>query len=146
MGSGWSNLAHIIGLTIRLVNNFFLNRAKTLIGRAWRDFCFPRIRIAQARKVCHARVMGIMRIAIAGLLLVALAACGRTQVIREPVTVVRVVYVPISPTLTRQHPVAEPRNDTGKELLRVARARKASLHTCNASLEEIAGLQGTQVP
>lgn len=90
--------------------------------------------------------MGIMRIAFVGLLLVALAACGRTHVIREPVTVERVVYVRIAPTLTSPVAIAEPRDDTGKELLRVARARKAGLHTCNASLAEIAAIEGTPVP
>lgn len=90
--------------------------------------------------------MGIMRIAIAGLLLVALAACARTQVIREPVTVTRVVYVRIDPALTAPCMIALPRNDSGKELLRVARARKAVLIDCDARMGKIRAIEGTPVP
>lgn len=67
-------------------------------------------------------------------------------VVREPVVIERIVYVPVDAALTRDCPVAEPRNNSGKELLRVARARKAALAACNADKRAIRGIQGSPKP
>lgn len=81
----------------------------------------------------------------------ALAACGNQQtrpdlpdpagaVVPTVQVVERIVYVPIDSALTQQFPVAEGPLSTCPS---VAAARKASLLKCNARLEEIEQVQGT---
>ena len=79
----------------------------------------------------------------------ALSGCGATTapvVVREPVVVERIVYVPIDPGLTATKPIPEPRTDTGAEVLRVARERKTDLEACYADKREIGSVQGTAKP
>jgi len=78
---------------------------------------------------------------------VMLAGCAtRPVTIREPIEVIRYVYVPIDASLTAACPIAMPRNDGGSELLRVARERRKALEQCNADKRAIRGVQGTPVP
>lgn len=76
------------------------------------------------------------------------AGCARQSplVIEKPIPVDRLVYVPIDPALTETKPIPAPRDDSGAELLRVARARKADLAICYGKLDSIATVQGTEVP
>ena len=90
-----------------------------------------------------------MRNAIAmGLASVLLCGCaGSRVVVHDPVEVIHYVYVPIDKGLTAPCPVAMPRDDSGSELLRVARERRRSLEGCaNARLQAIGRIQGTPVP
>ena len=78
---------------------------------------------------------------------VAVPGCSAKRgpvVIERPVYVTRTVYVPIPASLTQAHPIAEPRDDTGREALRVCRARKAELVQCNADMAAIGTVQGTE--
>lgn len=75
-----------------------------------------------------------------------LSGCPWNTVVREPVEVVHTVYVPIPKSLTRHCPIDKGRNASGKELLRVARSRRASLEGCNGQLDAIDRIQGTEVP
>lgn len=87
-----------------------------------------------------------MRVLIALAWVVLLAGCGAKSVtVREPVEVVRYVYVRIDPALTEPLPVAKPRTSKGRELLRVSRARRAALETCNGRLGNIRAIEGTEV-
>lgn len=73
-----------------------------------------------------------------------LAGCAtQAPVIREPVVVERFVYVGIPPALTRKCPVAKPRDNSGKELLRVARERRKCIETMHGQLDAIGRIQGT---
>lgn len=67
-------------------------------------------------------------------------------VIERPVPVTVTRWVPLDPRLTATAPIPEPRNATGAELLRVARARKADLLRCYADKREAASVQGTESP
>lgn len=87
-----------------------------------------------------------MRHVVAAILALTLTACaGGRQIIHDPVTVTRYVYVPIRSDLTA-HPatVPEPRNSSGEELLRVARERKGGLWKCYGQLDAIGIVQGTE--
>lgn len=93
------------------------------------------------------RGIGMVRL-LSGLFVTAsLSGCLGTKpvVVKEPVIVDRMVHVAIDPALTVPCPVAEPRNRTGGEALRVARARKAALEDCNARMAAIRSVQGTEV-
>jgi hypothetical protein len=74
-----------------------------------------------------------------------LAGCPMDRVvIHDPVPVTHYVYVPVDKALTAPCPIAMPRNNGGKELLRVSRDRRASLEGCaNARLKAISRIQGT---
>lgn len=106
------------------------------------------------RKLCQPSQHASMRVRSVGLmrgriLIVAIAVvtgCSKPVTVREPVYVERVVYVPIARALTQPISIPEPRNDSGDELLRVARARKAALQQCNADKGAIGAIQGTPVP
>lgn len=92
----------------------------------------------------HTTCGAAMRSFIAMLFIAVITACmPKPAVIHEPVTVERVVYVPIDPALTRVSPVPMPRNDSGRELIRVARDRRDDLVKCYADKAEIARIQGT---
>lgn len=81
-------------------------------------------------------------------LTVSLTGCpfSNPAVIRQPVEVTRYVYVGIDKALTAPCPVAMPRNNGGKELLRVSRERRQALEGCaNAQLKAISRVQGTPV-
>lgn len=84
--------------------------------------------------------------ALVGLAVLVLAGCQSTQpvVIERPTVVTRVVYVPIDPALTAHGDMPEPRSDTGREVLRVAQARKAELSLCYGKLDAIGTVQGTE--
>lgn len=87
-----------------------------------------------------------MRVLIALALIVLLAGCaGRSVTVREPVEVVRYVYVRIDPALTEPLPIANGRTNKGKELLRVSRERRAALEVCNGRLGNIRAIEGTEV-
>jgi hypothetical protein len=62
--------------------------------------------------------------------------------LEHTVTVER-VYVPIPAELTRPCPAASGRL---REVIRVARQRRAAVEDCNARMTEIRGIQGTAVP
>lgn len=79
--------------------------------------------------------------------LLLLAGCaGRTQVIREPVEVIRYVYVRVDPVLTTHSAIPMPRDNTGRESLRVNRERRKALEQCYGNLDAISGIEGTPVP
>lgn len=76
-----------------------------------------------------------------------LAGCaGRAQVIREPVEVIRYVYVRVDPSLTSHSAIPKPRDNTGREALRVNRERRKALEQCYGNLDAISGIEGTPVP
>lgn len=77
-----------------------------------------------------------------------LGACAgnRPLVVREPVEVIRYVYVRVDPSLTRHGTIPAPRNDTGEESLRVNRERKKALQQCFGNLDAISEIEGTPVP
>lgn len=90
-----------------------------------------------------------MRNAIAmGLAWCLLSGCAslRPVVVHDPVEVTRYVYVPVAKGLTAPCPIAMPRDDSGSELLRVARERRRSLEGCNADKRAIGRIQGTPSP
>lgn len=75
-----------------------------------------------------------------GLLIVTLLAAGCAQQPIKAPEIVRVtvpVPVPVSPELTKPCPIAKPANNTVAEAVRVARARRAALESCNAQLDAI---------
>lgn len=80
---------------------------------------------------------------IAACAAVLLSACASQAPIREPIEVERVVYVRVDPGLTAHEGVASPRNDSGRELLRVARERKRQLQVCYGKLDRISEIEGT---
>lgn len=82
---------------------------------------------------------------LAILLTLALTACQSAPVVRKPVTIEKRIYVRIDPALTARLPIAMPRNDSGAELLRVARDRRAGQEACNARLDHIGQVEGTPV-
>jgi len=59
----------------------------------------------------------------------------------EPVIVTRVVYVPVDGALTAPLPIAE---GSLAECPRVASERRAALMACNARLDAIRGIEGTE--
>ena len=73
-----------------------------------------------------------------------LTACASLR--PTPVPVTRLVYVQVPADLTATKPIPEPRNDSGRELLRIARQRKADLQVCYADKTAIGSIQGTKVP
>lgn len=87
-----------------------------------------------------------MRYAIAMLGLLLVGCASRPVTIREPIEVIRYVYIAVDPSLTADCPIAMPRNNRGDELLRVARERRKALQQCNADKRAIRGIQGTPVP
>lgn len=88
--------------------------------------------------------MGLL--AFVALALIACQTVPKPVTIAKPQVVEKRVFVPITAALTQPCPVAEPRNRSGKELLRVATARKESLIRCaNADKASIANIQGTAV-
>lgn len=67
-------------------------------------------------------------------------------VVTKPVIVERLIYVRVRSDLTAHDAqVAMPRNDSGRELLRVASERKAQVLQCHAKLDAIAQIEGTTV-
>lgn len=92
------------------------------------------------RGITHALAIGLT-----ALILMSGCASMRPVTVREPVEVTKIVYVRVSPGLTMQCPIALPRNNSGKELLRVARERLKSLQDCNRRMMVISALEGTEV-
>lgn len=92
------------------------------------------------------------RMLVAGLLAIlasaSLAGCAgqKPVIIEKPVVVTRVVYVPISPSLTEHGDVPMPRTNDGREVLRVARTRRTALEQCYSQLDQIEAVQGTEKP
>lgn len=76
----------------------------------------------------------------------ALTGCPGDAIVREPVPVTRYVYVGIRPELTRDCDHPAKRDATGRESLRVNRARGASLDECTSRMRQIRAIQGTPVP
>ena len=74
--------------------------------------------------------------------------CATRQplVVEKPVAVDRLVFVPIDPALTATKPIPKPRDNSGAELLRVARERKTDLILCYGKLDSIQSVQGTAAP
>lgn len=90
------------------------------------------------------RAMGRMALA---LVIATLAGCASTRpVVRVPETVRVPVYVQIDPALTAPCPIAQPRDATVREALRVARERRRALEECSARMAQIRAIQGTPTP
>lgn len=54
-----------------------------------------------------------------------------------------VVYVSIPDTLTRPCPIAQPRNRSPLEAVRIAAERRKGLEDCNRKLQAIEAIEGT---
>ena len=79
--------------------------------------------------------------------LLALAGCASApQRVALPavVQVPGTRYVPIPAALTVPCPIAEPKALTVGEAVGIARERKRALQVCNAQLDQIRALQGTE--
>ena len=88
----------------------------------------------------------LLRCTILFILVGSITACGMRGVVREPVVIERIVYVGVDAALTATSPIPEPRNDSGKELLRIARERKRDLQQCYADKRAIRDIQGSPKP
>lgn len=86
-------------------------------------------------------------IIVSAILASSLSGCMTARpVVHEPVEVIHNVYVRVPAALTQKCPVAMPRNNSGRELLRVARDRRACVEKLNAQLEAIGKIEGALVP
>jgi type IV pilus biogenesis protein CpaD/CtpE len=77
-----------------------------------------------------------------------LVGCGQTTQVRPAPTVITVpktIYVPIPMSLTKHCDIAVPSNATALEAYNIAKLRGLSLQDCNAQLDTIHGIQGTEV-
>ena len=72
-----------------------------------------------------------------------LAACSSNQVkIPEKVYITVEKYIPIPEEYTKDCPIAQPKELTVAEAVRVAKARKVSLEQCNVDKEAIRKING----
>ena len=79
-----------------------------------------------------------------GLLILALAGCKSAPPKVEVVEVPGPTrYVTIPDVLTRPCPIEQKANNSPLEAVRVAKARKDALQTCNRQLEAIRAVEGT---
>ena len=85
-------------------------------------------------RVINGLLIVVMTLAVSGW------SCTRQEVPKERLVEIEKT-VPVDKEYTKRCPIAEPTNDSGEELLRVARARKASLQECNKQLEAIENLK-----
>lgn len=98
------------------------------------------------------RIAGLFHYAILvmaiGFAATAMTGCAHRQplVVEKPIPVDKLVFVPIDPALTATKPIPAPRDNSGAELLRVARERKTDLILCYGKLDAIQSVQGTAAP